>query len=296
MNDLLKIQGLCKRYGDFALRDVDLAVPAGAVVGLVGSNGAGKTTVIKSLLGLVRPDAGSIHMLGCDVLGSTPKEAARARQGVGAVFDTCPFPKGFSVRDAGATMAAVYEGWDGARFERCLDLFGLPARQKVEKLSRGMGMKLSLACALSHDAQLLVLDEATAGLDPLAREEMLGILRGYLAEQEDRGVLMATHITSDLERVADYVVCIDGGRMVFSLEKDRITEDAAVARCRQAQFEELAASGFFAPGELRFARNAYGIDVLVPDRAAFAREFASVALDRATIEAYMALAIKGEKR
>ena len=295
MNDLLHIRGLAKSYGDFSLRDVDLTVPDGAVVGLVGSNGAGKTTVIKSLLGLVRPDAGTIELLGLDVTRADANAAAAVHQKVGVVFDTCAFPAALSVRDVRAVMHAVYSGWDTSVFDRYAELFGLPLTKKVSKLSRGMGMKLSLACALSHGARLLVLDEATAGLDPLARDEVLGILRTYM-EEDGRGILMATHITTDLERMADYVVCIDGGRVVFALEKDRITEDAGVARCRSSEFDAIAASGLFAAGELRFMRGAYGVDVLVPDRAAFARAFPSVALDRASIEDYMVLTIKGEQR
>lgn len=293
MDELLRIRGLAKSYGAFELRDVNITVPDGAVVGLVGSNGAGKTTVIKSLLGLVRPDAGSIEVLGHDVLAGA-SQGVDARQGLGVVFDACAFPPAFRVQDVRSTMGAVYDDWDAAEFDRYAALFGLPQTQKVEKLSRGMGMKLSLACALSHGARLLVLDEATAGLDPLAREEVLGLLRTYM-ETDGRGILMATHITTDLERIADYVVCIDDGRVVFSLEKDRITEEAGVARCRSGEFDALVASGFFAPGELRYARGAYGVDVLVPDRAAFAREWPAVALDKATIEAYMALAMKGER-
>ena len=210
MSDLLRIQGLCKRYGDFSLSDVSLSVPEGSVVGLVGSNGAGKTTTIKAALGLVYADSGTIDLLGCPVTRNDAAAAARARQGVGIVFDTCPFPQLYTVRDVQAVMRATYVGWDDDAFERHIEAFGLTPEKKVGKLSRGMGMKLSLACALSHAARLLVLDEATAGLDPLAREEVLGMLRRYLAH-EDRGILMSTHITTDLESIADYVVCIDGG-------------------------------------------------------------------------------------
>ncbi len=295
MSDLLRVRGLEKSYGDFALRGVDLAVPEGAVVGLVGSNGAGKTTLIKTVLGLVRPDGGSVELLGCDVLRAPSGEFACIRQDVGVVFDTCSFPPSFKVDDVRNVMGSVYRGWDDVVFGRYLEEFSLPRKKRVSQLSRGMGMKLSLACALAHGARLLILDEATAGLDPLAREEVLATLRSYM-EPGDRGILMSTHITTDLERIADYVVCIDEGREVFSLEKDRITEEAAVARCRTSEFEKVAESGFFAPGELRFVRSPYGIDMLVPDRGAFARRFPEVVLDRASVETYMALAIKGETR
>ena len=294
--NLLRIEGLCKRYEHFELLDVALVVPAGAVVGLVGSNGAGKTTTIKSLLGLVRPDAGRIELLGTPVFGpgaADPKEFAQLREQVGVVFDAVSLPRSLHVREVRGLMRQAYASWDDAAFDRYTQAFALHGDLEVGKLSRGMGMKLMLACALSHDARLLVLDEATAGLDPLAREEALGFIRAYL-EVEGRGVLLSTHITSDLERIADYVVCIEGGRVAFSLEKDAITEVAGIARCRAGEFEAVVASGVYAPGELRVQRNPYGVDVLVPDRAAFARAFGDIAVDRPTIEDYMVLALKGE--
>lgn len=295
MNDLLSIQGLTKNYGDFVLSPMNLVVPSGTVVGLVGSNGAGKTTIIKSILGLVRPDGGSIDLLGCSVASASPRALVAAKQHIGVVFDTCAFPRGYSIETVRTTMAAVYKGWDNRSFDYYLDRFGLPSNKKVEKLSRGMSMKLSLACALSHDARLLILDEATAGLDPIAREEVLGILRDYM-EVDGRAILMATHITTDLERMADYLVCIDGGREVFSLEKDAITEEAGIARCRVAEFEALASSGLYASGELRYLRGDYGVNVLVPRRADCIRAFPSMVVDRASIEEYMTLTIKGEQR
>lgn len=295
MNDLLSIRGLTKNYGDFVLSPMNLVVPSGTVVGLVGSNGAGKTTIIKSVLGLVRPDGGTIDLLGCSVADASSRALVAAKQHIGVVFDTCAFPRGYSIETVRTTMAAVYKGWDNQVFDHYLGRFGLPSNKRVEKLSRGMSMKLSLACALSHDARLLILDEATAGLDPMAREEVLGILRDYM-EVDGRAILMATHITTDLERMADYLVCIDGGREVFSLEKDAITEGAGIARCRVAEFEALASSGLYASGELRYLRGDYGVNVLVPRRADCVRAFPSMVVDRASIEEYMTFTIKGEQR
>lgn len=158
-----------------------------------------------------------------------------------------------------------------------------------------MGMKLSLACALSHGSSLLILDEATAGLDPMAREEVLDMLRDFVAAP-GRAILMSSHITSDLERIADRVVCIDEGRIVFDLAKDAITDEMGVARCRVADFERIASSGFVPESELRYQRHEYGIDVLVPDRYDFARRFPDVPCDRMTIDDYMTLMLKGGVR
>ena len=294
---LLEASGLTKTYSDFKLDGVNLAVEPGSVVGLVGTNGAGKTTLIKSLLGLVRPDGGQAKLFGRSMWedGSpraAAQEAAQVKERVGVVFDGVSFPGELLVRDVARVMPAAYRTWDTALFGCYLERFGLDGRKRVKELSRGMGMKLMLACALSHSADLLILDEATAGLDPMAREEILGILRDFMAGGEGRGILLATHITSDLEHIADYVVCLDAGKLAFSLEKDAISDMAGIARCRASELEQVLDAGGFEGA--RFVRNSLNTDVLVPDRRAFARVFPHIALDKADIESYMSLTLKGE--
>ena len=281
MNDLLRIRSLSKHYDGFDLRNVDLTVPAGSVVGFIGSNGAGKTTTIKAILGLIYPDAGSIELLGQNVGEHAGSKAIKdAKQRTGVVFDTCSFPEEMTVASVGKLMSYSYDSWSPADFEQRLAQFQLPKSKTVKDLSRGMSMKLSLACALAHDPDLLILDEATAGLDPLAREEALDILRGYMRD-ERHGILMSSHITSDLEKIADYIVCIDAG---------------GIAHCRATDYERIAESGFFAPGELRSMRHPYGIDVLAPDRFAFAENFKNIPVDKADIDVYMGMMLKGEVR
>lgn len=287
---LLEVRGLAKRYRGFALEGVDLRVEPGEVVGLVGTNGAGKTTLIKSALGLVRPDAGEALLFGYDV-GTHAADPGLKRR-VGVVFDGVSFPGAVRVADVHRIMRAAYSTWDDKAFSVHLEKFGLDGGRRVAELSRGMGMKLMLACALSHAAELLILDEATAGLDPMAREEVLDVLRDFMA-QEGRGILLATHITSDLEHIADRVVCLDAGRVAFSLEKDRITDEAGVARCRASEFEDICACGAFEGAH--YARHEMSVDVLVADRRSFARRFPQVAVDRASIEEYMALVLKGSQ-
>ncbi len=289
MEHLLEIRGLTKRYDGFALENVNLAVPAGSIVGLIGANGAGKTTTIKTALGLIHPDAGEISLFG----ESVTSPAAKQRTGV--VFDACMLPEYSTVRAAGTIMAAAYERWDATVFSNYVRKFGLPERKAIRKFSRGMGMKLSLACALSHSPDLLILDEATAGLDPLARDELLDELRTFVGEGR-RSILMSSHITSDFEKIADYIVCIDRGRIAFAVEKDAITDMAGIAQCRAAEFDRVAESNFFPSGEMRFSRHAYGTSVLVPDRFAFAQQFPDIALDRASIDSYLNLVLKGETR
>ena len=294
MTNLIDIENLGKRYGDFVLTGVNLAVEPGTVVGFIGSNGAGKTTTLKAALGLITADEGTVRLFGqVAAPGSAAVEELKSR--IGVVLDTCAFPSTCRVGDIASIGRVAYATWDDARWNELTALFQLAPKKKVADLSRGMGMKLSLAFALAHHPELLVLDEATAGLDPIARDEVLDILRDFMATGE-RGILMSTHITSDLEKIADTVACIDGGRMVFTKPKDVITDEAGVARCRAAEVEALLASDLFAPGALRVMRHDYGVDVLVPDRFAAARALPDLVVDKATIEDYMTLMLKGESR
>lgn len=298
MADSIRAVGLNKRYGDdFSLRDVSLVVSQGGVVGFVGANGAGKTTTIRAVLGLMSVDSGTVEVFG-EAFGPQADAAAcnRVKERIGVVFDTCPYAGDLSVATVGSVMAAAYPSWRSDLFGRYLERFSLAAKKKVKSLSRGMGMKLQIACALSHEPELLVLDEATAGLDPIARDEVLDMLREYLAADERRSILISSHITSDLDKIADRVICIDEGRIVFDEDKDAICDVAGIARCRTAEFGQMAASGAYGTGDLRFARRAYGIDVLVPDRFDFVRRFPDIVCDKATIDDYMQLILKGEIR
>lgn len=294
MDYLIQIENLGKRYEDFTLAGINLAVEPGTVVGFIGSNGAGKTTTLKAALGLIAADEGTVRLFGQTIEpGSPALDAIKSR--IGIVFDTCAFPATCRVKDVGTIGRAAYTTWDNARWNELLTTFKLTPKKKVSELSRGMGMKLTLAFALAHDPELLVLDEATAGLDPIARDEVLDILRDFMAEG-DRGILMSTHITSDLEKIADEIVCVDGGSIVFMAPKDALTDEAGVARCRTADVEAVLAANPFAPGTLCVLRHDYGVDVLVPDRFAFARAFPDIPVDKATIEDYMTLTLKGESR
>lgn len=292
---LIEARGLTKHYDGFSLEGVDLAVNEGEVVGFVGQNGAGKSTTIKALLGLIRVDGGEGSVLGTPSDELTRASGAATKERVGVVFDTVSLPGHLRVADVGRIYASAFASWDAHRFSQLTRDLGLDPKKAVKDLSRGMGMKLSLACALAHDPQVLILDEATAGLDPMARDEALERLRDFVA-QPGHAILMSSHITSDLERIADRIVCIDAGRIVFDLEKDAITDLAGVARCRVADLEKIASSGMVPDSELRYLRHDYGIDVLVPDRFAFAEMFPDIPCDRMTIDDYMSLTLKGGVR
>ncbi len=284
MENLLSMRGVSRRISDdFALQNVDLTVRENEVVGFVGPNGAGKTTIIRVALGLVHLDSGDLNLFE-QPFGANADEALQRelRARIGVVMDTCPFPSDHTVRQAAASVSPAYPCWNWKRFEALCDAHGLSLKAKVKSLSRGMGMKLQLICALCHDADLLLLDEATAGLDPIARDGILDELRAF-ASEPGHGVLLSSHITSDLERIADRVVAIDAGCIAFDLPREEITDVAGIARCTAAQADEvmLCVEG------ARMQRRDYSVDVLVPDRFAFTEAFPDVACDRASIDEYL---------
>jgi ABC-2 type transport system ATP-binding protein len=293
MQNLLELKGISHAVSDrFSLRDVTLAVEPGQIVGFVGANGAGKTTTIRAALGLIKLDAGEVHLFGQRCGADAPDESQRhLRSRVGLVLDTCPFPSMLRVGQIESLVGPAYPTWDRETFAGFINRFGLDPKTKVKDLSRGMGMKLQLACALSHNAKLLVLDEATAGLDPMAREELLDELLAFVADGQ-HSVLLSSHITSDLDRTADRVICIDNGSIIFDLPREDITDRAGIAHCTQSQAAELMACVEGA----RAAHHAYSVDVLVPNRREALEAFPEIPCDRATIDDYLRLILKGASK
>ena len=293
MQNLLELKGISRRVSDrFSLRDVAVAVEPGQIVGFVGANGAGKTTTIRAALGLIQLDAGEVHLFGQRCGADAPDESQRhLRSRVGLVLDTCPFPSTIKVGQIEALVGPAHPTWDRETFAGFINRFGLDPKTKVKDLSRGMGMKLQLACALSHNAKLLVLDEATAGLDPMAREELLDELLAFVADGQ-HSVLLSSHITSDLDRTADRVICIDNGSIIFDLPREDITDRAGIAHCTQSQAAELMACVEGA----RAAHHAYSVDVLVPNRCETLEAFPEIPCDRATIDDYLRLTLKGASK
>ena len=290
---LLEVNHLGIVFGGLhAVDKFSLKIEKGQLYGLIGPNGAGKTTTIRAALGLIKLDAGEVHLLGqrCDTYA--PDETQRhLRSRIGLVLDTCPFPSTLKVGEVERLVGPAYPTWSCETFAGFIDRFGLDPKTKVKDLSRGMGMKLQLACALSHHAKLLVLDEATAGLDPMAREELLDELLAFVSDGQ-RSVLLSSHITSDLDRAADRVICIDNGSIVFDLPREDITDRAGIAHCTQAQASELMACVEGAHA----ARHAYSVDVLVPNRHEALEAFPEIPCDRATIDDYLRLMLKGASK
>ena len=293
MQNALELKGISRRVSDrFALRDVTLTVEPGQIVGFVGANGAGKTTTIRAALGLIKLDAGEVYLFGqrCDA-HAPDEQQRRMHSRIGLVLDTCPFPSTLKVTEVEALVSPAYPTWSHETFAGLIGRFGLDPKAKVKDLSRGMGMKLQLACALSHKAELLILDEATAGLDPMAREELLDELLSFVADGQ-HGVLFSSHITSDLERAADRVICIDNGSIVFDMPREDITDRAGIAHCTQAQAAELMACVEGA----RATRHAYSVDVLVPNRREALEAFSEIPCDRISIDDYLRLTLKGASK
>ena len=214
----LNIQNLTKTYPGFTLDNVSLTIPGGCVLGLIGENGAGKSTLIKSVLGMIRPDSGTVTILGND------KHTPLVMEDVGVVLDEVGIPSCLTTAQVGRVMAASFRNWDQAQYERYLKALALPEKKAFKDFSKGMKMKLGIAVALSHHARLLILDEATSGLDPVVRDEVLELLRHFVA-QEDHAILMSSHIVSDLEKLCDYIAFVHKGKLLLVEEKDRLLEE-----------------------------------------------------------------------
>ena len=284
MTNSIEVRGLCKRYPEFQLEQVDLTLPGGAILGLIGENGAGKSTTIKCILNLIRRDAGEVRLLGRD----NGQDERVVKQDVGVVLDECFFHDELRAGDVARVLRPVYRNWDDALFTSYVKRFGLSEKKRVKEYSRGMKMKLSLAAALAHRPRLLILDEATAGLYPVVRDEILDEFQGFI-EDEEHAILISSHITSDLEKIADYITYIHQGRVVLSDSKDAILEHYAKLGCTQAQLRDIQ------PGDLvRVRKGSFGCEALVRDRAAFARKYPGLMLDRVTLEDIMLLIGKGE--
>jgi ABC-2 type transport system ATP-binding protein len=254
----IEIRGLRKRYPRFTLKDVDLDVPRGYVTGLIGPNGAGKTTLIKLVMNLVRRDAGIIRVLGFD--NAADEVAVKSR--IGFIYDEPPFYHDVTLGDSARAIAPFYPQWSDRRFRDLAARFQLPLGKRFKALSHGMKMKFALAIALSHEADLLLMDEPTAGLDLAFRRELLDELTAIL-QDERKSVLFSTHITTDLERIADYVTFIRHGTIVFTLPKDDLRDRWGVVRADRPTVDRLPAAIVRGRRE-----RPYGVEALVADAAA----------------------------
>ena len=228
----IEIRNLSKHYDDFALQIEALDIPQGCIMGLVGSNGAGKSTMIKAILDLIRTDSGEITIDG------ESNRQTRVREEIGVVFDEIKFPPLFTAKDVRTVLKGVYRNWDNALYAHYTGLFKLPDGKKIKEFSRGMKMKLSLAAALAHHPKLLILDEATSGIDPVVRDEILDIFLEFI-QDEEHTILASSHIISDIEKAADYVTFIHNGKIIFCEDKDSLMEEYRLVKCGKEELDTV---------------------------------------------------------
>ncbi len=272
-DNLLEVKGLVKNYPGFRL-EMDLVVPRGSIMGLVGANGAGKSTTMRLILGLARPEGGTLQVLGCPDLNKAPA----LREEIGVVFDECSFPESLTPPQLGSVLGRLHPRWDQSLWKDLLERLELPNKKAINKFSRGMKMKLSIAAALSHRPRLLLMDEPTGGLDPMVRGEVLDLFQDFI-QDEDHGILFSSHITSDLEKVADYITFVDKGQALLVEEKDTLVEVYGVLKGPAAGMDRVA------PGDaIGLTATPHGFEGLVRDKAEAAKRYPDFVVDRANLE------------
>lgn len=246
----LEIRNLTRHFGDFTLDSLNLTLPGGCILGLIGENGAGKSTTIRLILGMLRPDGGTVTILGRD----NRDNLALTKQDIGVVLDEVGIPECMTPKQVGRVMADVFTRWDAKTYEGLLERFSLPENKKFKEFSRGMKMKLGLAVALSHEAKLLILDEATSGLDPVVRDEVVSILSEFTRD-ESHSILISSHIVSDLEKLCDYVAFLHRGKLLLCEEKDMLLSEYGILHCRPEDLPET--------GVLHKKLSPYGAEAIV---------------------------------
>lgn len=283
--NVIELNGVKKDYGDFLLDNVSFSVPEGSVCGFIGQNGAGKTTTIQIILDSINRDGGEVYLFG----ESIDKDSAALREKVGVVFDEMGFHDFLTAKQINTIMKNVYKDWNEEKYFDYLRRFSLPTKKACGTFSRGMRMKLQIAAALSHEAKLLIMDEPTSGLDPIVRNEMLQIFREYVVE-EDHTILLSSHITGDLEKLADEVVFIDGGKIVLKGNKDDILERHGILKCKKDEMKDINSSLIVSA-----QTSSFGAEVLVNDRNEAKKLYPKMVIEQAGLEEIMIYYVNKEK-
>lgn len=282
MNYILEIKNVVKKYDDFAIDNFSLGLPYGCIMGLIGENGAGKTTVIKLVLNEIKRIGGSINIFGLDNI----KHERRIKDNIGVVFDDCNFHDCLTAQSISSIMKSVYTVWDENKYIGLINHFKLPMRKQVKYFSKGMKTKLAIAVSLAHLPKLLIMDEATIGLDPIVRDEILEIFSEYV-KSKNRSILFSSHITSDLEKAADYVALIHKGQLIFSKPKNQILAEYLVIKCDWNEINKIETNDIIAYRNMDSYAN-----VLVSNKEKYKRYNYNIP----SIEDIMLYHIKGEKK
>ena len=286
MNDILKVENLNKSYGDFSLTDVTFSLPEGCITGFIGINGAGKTTTLRTLLGLAKRNSGNIQFFGLDM----EKNKRQIKDRIGVVLDDGCFYDELSLAEMKSIISSAYTTWSEQDFKRYMDMFSLDPKKKINTLSKGMKMKYALALALSHNAELLIMDEQTSGLDPLIRSQLLKVLTEYM-ENGGKGVFFSTHITSDLDKIADMLIMINNGRIIFQEEKDFLLDTYRIIKGDVKALTDDVRKHFLSITETAFGFT--GVTKQVSEIQSF---FPDAIIERPTIEDIMLANIGGYKK
>ena len=275
----------CKSYQDFVLDNISFAVTKGSIMGFIGENGAGKAATVKAMMNLNHRDADSVEILGMDIDGHEKEIKER----IGVVFDECCFHDNLTPADISKILGNIYQNWDGKLYQKYLVQFGLDEKKKIKEFSRGMKMKLGIAAALAHRPDVLILDEATSGLDPIVREEILDIFLDFI-QDENHAILISSHITSDLDKIADYLTFIHHGRIILSSGRDDLMDSMGIVKCGAEDLEKIEQDQI-----IRYRKNQFGCEVLIRNKRSFSVGHPEMVIDPVTTEAIMLFYSRGEE-
>ena len=280
INNIL-VRDLCKQFDEFLLDHVSFQVPRGRIVGFIGENGAGKSTTINLILDELKKDNGQIQIFGMEHTISSVKED------IGVVFDECNFHDVLNVSDIEKILSGVYKSWDSRLYRQYLKKFKIPEKKQIGSFSKGMKMKLSIICAMAHKPKLLILDEATTGLDPVVRDEMLDLFLEFI-QDEECSIFFSSHITSDIQKIADYVILIHQGKIIFEEQKDDLVYHFGIVKCGREKFASISPNDYI----IHRITNV-SVECLVRDKEAIKRKYKDIVVDNATLEDIMLFYIKG---
>ena len=285
MENILEIKNLSKKYKGFELKNVNIKLPKGMIMGFIGENGAGKTTTIKSILNIINRDSGEIKIFGLD----NKENERKIKEDIGVVLDDSFLSEYLNPSDINKIMKNIYKNWDEKLYFKYIEDFKLPKEKISKEYSSGMKMKLKIAVALAHHPKLLILDEPTSGLDPVARNEILDIFQEFI-QDENKGIFVSSHITSDLEHIADYITFINNGEIIFIKTRDELLENYGIVKCSEEQFKKIDKKDY-----IKYKKNRYEYDVLIEDKYEFKKKYDISVIDKTSLEDIMLIYIKGEK-
>lgn len=285
MENILEIKNLSKKYDGFELKNVNIELPKGMIMGFIGENGAGKTTTIKATLNIINRDSGEIKIFGLE----NKENERKIKEDIGVVLDDSFLSEYLNPSDINKIMKNIYKNWDEKLYFKYIENFKLPKEKMSKEYSSGMKMKLKIAVALAHHPKLLILDEPTSGLDPVARNEILDIFQEFI-QDEEHGIFVSSHITSDLEHIADYITFINDGEIIFTKTRDDLLENYGIAKCSEEQFKKIDKKDY-----IKYKKNRYEYDVLIENKYEFKKNYDISVIDKPTIEDIMLIYIKGEK-